>query len=234
MNNTAMTKVLTDDLIVAHLSEVLDYVASSRPLKDHVSVGPGEVFLVGHSRGGKLSVLEAAQDERVGCVALLDPVDNTVYAPLAPGFPSAAQQLREGLPARRARGDLPIALVGAAKGEDCAPKDANYDAFFEAARLGEVGPLFEVVIPKVGHLQFLDGDATQKNFCFASEETGDADVHTVARGVLVAWGLKHLRGSDHTNGLVVDGEVVGDRIDMDKVVEGLEAATGTELQVRRG
>ena len=39
----------------------------------------------GHSRGGKLSALAGAEDARVAALCLLDPVDNTAYAPLAPG-----------------------------------------------------------------------------------------------------------------------------------------------------
>ena len=45
-------------------------------------------------QGGKLSVLTAAVDPRVAAVCLLDPVDNTVYAPLGPGYPSAVQALK--------------------------------------------------------------------------------------------------------------------------------------------
>ena len=36
-------------------------------------------------QGAKLSVLAAVKDPRVKAVCLLDPVDNTVYAPLGPG-----------------------------------------------------------------------------------------------------------------------------------------------------
>ena len=53
------------------------------------------VYLVGHSRGGKISTLEALEDSRVRAACLLDPVDNTVYAPLGAGFPSALAAMRE-------------------------------------------------------------------------------------------------------------------------------------------
>ena len=43
------------------------------------------VYLVGHSRGGKISMLHATADARVRSAMLLDPVDNTVYAPLGEG-----------------------------------------------------------------------------------------------------------------------------------------------------
>lgn len=48
----------------------------------------------GHSRGGKVSVLTAALDDRVTALCLLDPVDNTKYAPLSAEFPSAVEALK--------------------------------------------------------------------------------------------------------------------------------------------
>lgn len=53
------------------------------------------VYLVGHSRGGKLSVLAGLADARVVATCLLDPVDNTKYAPLGLAFPSAVAALRK-------------------------------------------------------------------------------------------------------------------------------------------
>ncbi len=53
------------------------------------------MYLVGHSRGGKLSVLAAARDPRITACCLLDPVDNTKYAPLGPEFPSAVAALHQ-------------------------------------------------------------------------------------------------------------------------------------------
>ena len=50
---------------------------------------------MGHSRGGKLSVLAAARDPRVTACCLLDPVDNTKYAPLGPEYPSAVAALHQ-------------------------------------------------------------------------------------------------------------------------------------------
>ena len=50
---------------------------------------------MGHSRGGKLSVLAAARDPRVTACCLLDPVDNTKYAPLGPEYPSAIAALHQ-------------------------------------------------------------------------------------------------------------------------------------------
>jgi len=55
---------------------------------------------------------------KAGC--LLDPVDNTVYAPLGEGFPSAVAAMR----AERERGEQgpQLVVVGGRFGGDCAPK----------------------------------------------------------------------------------------------------------------
>lgn len=55
---------------------------------------------------------------------LLDPVDNTVYAPVGPGYPSAIQALKE-LGSAQA-GNVPMALIGTGLGGDCVPADAGY------------------------------------------------------------------------------------------------------------
>lgn len=39
-------------------------------------------------------MLAAAVDPRVVALCLLDPVDNTVWAPLGPGYPSGIQALK--------------------------------------------------------------------------------------------------------------------------------------------
>ena len=53
-----------------------------------------EVLLIGHSRGMKISALESLFDERVKCLALVDPVDNTQYAPLDLVFPQRSWEWR--------------------------------------------------------------------------------------------------------------------------------------------
>ena len=60
-----------------------------------VQTGKGDLacFLV-CLQGGKLSVLTAAVDPRVVALCLLDPVDNTVYAPLGSGYPSGIDALK--------------------------------------------------------------------------------------------------------------------------------------------
>jgi hypothetical protein len=71
-------------------------------------------------QGGKLSALAGAVDARVKAVCLLDPVDNTVYAPQGPDYPSAVAAIRH------ARNLLPIAIVGSGRAGDCVPKASNH------------------------------------------------------------------------------------------------------------
>ena len=90
-------------------------------------VRTGGVYLIGHSRGGKISMLDAVEDSRVRAACLLDPVDNTVYAPLGEGFPSAVAAMRD------ARGGPPVVVVGGTYGGDCAPEGSNYLEFLREA-----------------------------------------------------------------------------------------------------
>ena len=39
-------------------------------------------------------MLTAAVDSRVAALCLLDPVDNTIWAPLGPGYPSGVEALK--------------------------------------------------------------------------------------------------------------------------------------------
>jgi dienelactone hydrolase len=88
------------------LQELIDWAASDPILKQVAD--SRRVYLLGHSRGAKVATLAAVRDTRVAAVCLVDPVDNTVYAPLGPGFPSAATALRN-IPDTRF---LPVAIVG--------------------------------------------------------------------------------------------------------------------------
>ena len=120
---------LDDEVSAAILDDLISWVG------DDVTVGPyadaERVYLIGHSRGGKISMLQAMRDKRVKAVALLDPVDNTVFAPLGPGFPSALAGMRAD-PASVP----PLVIVGGANGGECAPSGSNYQDFFAAAPRG--------------------------------------------------------------------------------------------------
>jgi pimeloyl-ACP methyl ester carboxylesterase len=172
------------------IREICDYVAASRALRPLADAG--RPYLVGHSRGGKLSVLAAARDAaagvaRVGALGLVDPVNNTAYAPQSPRFPSATAALRSG--GLLARGP-PLLAVGAGRAADCAPRDANYRTFFDAAP----GAAWEVCVADAGHFQFLDAQTGLQRAVCATGKTEDGAVRDAAAGALVAWGRAALFG----------------------------------------
>ncbi|GAQ77704.1 Hypothetical protein KFL_000020650 [Klebsormidium nitens] len=204
-----LTGPLDDVLSARFISELITWAEQSRILKSKIDTR--RVYLCGHSRGGKISVLAAAQDQRVAALCLLDPVDNTVYAPLAPGYPSAVAALRVGrdgtesirgpagpktvlVKGRYLAASLPIAIVGGAFGGDCAPPDANYRQFYNASS----SPSWEVVIREAGHFQFVDNASTLQDAVCGSGRVDSKVVNDVSKAVMVTWAELMIRGKRAT------------------------------------
>jgi len=157
----------------------------------HGLVDPDGIGLSGHSLGGKLALLEAASDDRVRAAALLDPVDGG--GPVAPDpvrYPSVTPEL---MPQIR----IPLLFIGAELGGEvvvftaCAPREENYQRFFEAAN----PPAIEVTQIEVGHAQYLDPGASA--LAVASCAQGDVPgewVRSVSAAYLTAFSLGTLRG----------------------------------------
>ena len=136
-------------VLVADLLFVLDTLPPEAQ-RYGVRLDPSRVALVGHSLGGKLSFLAAAE-RPVQAVVGLDPVDGGAPGVIDPvRFPSAVS----------AMGSVraPVLLLGAEYGErvkfgtSCAPQDANFRKFFEAAP----GSALEVEQRGAGHVDYLD------------------------------------------------------------------------------
>lgn len=213
---------LDDVVSAAVVLEVADFVASSAALS--ALIDARRLYLVGHSRGGKLSVLAAARDgegagggggsgedsssgggggagssgppppspspspssssSRVKALGLIDPVNNTVYAPQGPRFPSATAALR-GVPALAATPLLAVASGPLVSGRDCAPADAAAPSFFDACRQA---PAWLVELRPAGHFQFLDEQSAVQRAVCASGPVEDEAVRASARAALAAWG----------------------------------------------
>ena len=146
----------------------------------------GGVYLIGHSRGGKISMLEGVEDERVRCACLLDPVDNTAYAPLGDGFPSAVAAMR----AAPEEAGPSLCVVGGKYGGDCAPLGSNYATFLDASRRGDTWGV-EV---RAGHFQFLDSAGLLQRAVCLEGSAADAQVREVAQALMVAHAETAFRG----------------------------------------
>ena len=227
-----------DDLVSAQMIKDLIGWAQSDVLLGQLVDTKGEepsagVYLVGHSRGGKISTLEALEDPRVRAACLLDPVDNTVYAPLGVGFPSAVAAMQEGGEEASTSGRTPpLVVVGGARGGDCTPKGSNYVDFVREASADSWG----VEIAGAGHFQFLDNATfVQRAVCeegFASE----SEVRGVSQALMVAHAETIFRGVTRdaalreTLGRLEDefGNGVGSKIDTDNAAAPWTVLRGWE------
>ncbi|KAF5833553.1 Alpha/beta hydrolase family-domain-containing protein [Dunaliella salina] len=110
-------------------------------------------MLCGHSRGGKISTLQAALGEQnrrqIAGLALLDPADASFEGQGGnPRNPSAAELLGE----LTARERLPLLVIGSGRNKDCIPRNSNYESFYKEAK----GDATLIVVKEAGHFVFLD------------------------------------------------------------------------------
>jgi len=129
------------------------------------------VYLIGHSRGAKLSVQAAAALSRaaaagpadrrrtVATLGLIDPVD---FDPSVQGQPdegggSALPDL-----AALVQAGVPVTILGAGRNADCVPRRISYREFAQTCRADSStrGGSFLAVAHDAGHLQFLDSQTT--------------------------------------------------------------------------
>mmetsp|Transcript_24282 Transcript_24282/g.33438 ORF Transcript_24282/g.33438 Transcript_24282/m.33438 type:complete len:409 (-) Transcript_24282:7-1233(-) len=247
--------VRSDMLIRCFITDIINWVEQNDALGEIADTS--KVYLVGHSRGGKVSVLAASHDPRVVAVCLLDPVDNTVYAPLAPGFPSAVDtlktagrdSLRDNVEASPPAEDnallkqsevlevnwegpaIPIAIVGAGRGADCAPTEANYRNFFGAAP----PPVWELEMENAGHFQYVDGaSGIQRGVCTEGRASFE-DVHNVSFGVMVAWAelMVKRRCAQETDATLVEAKQINNNITSPSPSQVIETVGSSALSRSR-
>lgn len=181
-------------LLAHHAENARDLGAVLDALLAPGRVSPGGVpdpvatGLMGHSLGGKLAFLLAADDARVAAVFGLDPVDGSVLCP-----PSRCPDATDRLPL-----GVPVAVVGetldarSSRGQACAPADDNFQTFFEAS----ASPALEVDVFGANHVSFLDDRAQcglPCRFCNAPRIEDEA-AGEVARRFMVAFFRRHLMG----------------------------------------
>ncbi len=135
-----------------HRALVQDLLFSiQRLLELEIRLDPQKIGLLGHSLGGKISLLAASEEPRVRAVAALDPVD---AGPPGQGPSERFPLARESLDIVH----IPILLIGAELGgkvrfgSPCAPEEANFQRIWERAR----GPAWAINQLGAGHMDYLD------------------------------------------------------------------------------
>ncbi len=139
----------------------------------------GQIGLTGHSLGGKLSLLAASQDSRIGAVVALDPVDSD-DVPVAPD--------------RMQDVEAPVLILGemldsTGSFQACAPEADNFRQFFDASRTGTI----EIELFGAGHMDFLDNpNCIFCTFCQNGDLGGEV-VQAIARRSMIGFFGKHLK-----------------------------------------
>ena len=135
---------------------LLDWVDTSAETPGSILFGSADTSRVGaggHSRGGKTSLLAAADDDRIIASFNVDPVDSE-----PPGFTDPADYPSV-TPERMGDITIPTAYVGGSRssggvvGTSCAPEEENHHQYFINAN----SPAYEYFIDEMGHLDFADG-----------------------------------------------------------------------------
>jgi pimeloyl-ACP methyl ester carboxylesterase len=163
---------------------VLDWaLAADGPLA--AGVDPAQVGVSGHSLGGKVATMIAAQDARVKALFVIDPVN--AGSPIT-GYSAGLPDIVPDLVAPLA---IPFGLVGETTDKEganflspaCAPADQNFQTFYDAAT---VSPwVAEWTIEGADHMDFLDD--SDCGFVCSACKAGSVDP-VVAR--LTLWTLE--------------------------------------------
>lgn len=148
------------------------------------------VATVGHSLGGKVSVLTAIEDARIGAVVGWDPVD--ALPPIPNGSTSVAPEQMAGLTVPFAAVGETLDATGQGFGPACAPEDDNYVAFAEAACASS--DVLEVTVAGADHVDWAEDPATCGFSCFACKAGAldDAVTRTITARVTTAFLRHHL------------------------------------------
>lgn len=174
-----------------NLSGGLDWALAAAELAGKADAA--RVGIMGHSRGGKSSVLAAARDPRFKAFLGLDPVDAK--------SPLGCNETTECPDASDAVGTLTIPTAflgetmdatGGTLGQSCAPAEHNFTTFFASATTKSL----EVTIAGANHMSFLD-DPGSCGFTCSMCKTPTADhavVQNLAYAMTVAFFERNLRG----------------------------------------
>ena len=165
----------TTDLELAHDATVLaDWLITTQ------GVDPKKIGIAGHSMGGKDAMLAASRYGIFASVVAIDPDDNGKLSVAHGGLISLMR--------------APLLLIGAEvawqASSVCAPKEYNYQRFFEQSSPGTI----ELTLKDADHVQMLD---EPDRFGYSICRCGTADtrqVRIIARRATVGFFIQHLMG----------------------------------------
>lgn len=127
-------------------------IAPTGPSASRISgrIDSRRIGLTGHSLGGKISLLTAAADSRVGAVITIDAVDGN-SAPLA----------RDSIAAIRLPTGVPLGFLGetiskTGGAQPCAPADSNYEVLYRSSS----APRFALRFLGAAHTDFVDNPSS--------------------------------------------------------------------------
>lgn len=185
--------------IAQDISKIIDWVGT--PKSGLADRWDGSVGTAGHSLGGKLSLLAAALDSRIGAVAGWDPVDSNA--------PSVTPELMGDIQA-------PLLLLGETLDGTgwtaCAPTDQNYHQYFEAAK----PPALEITVLGADHMDWVDDQNCLPCLACKKGAADHAEVKALTRRTTTAFFLAHLQGSPWMEpwltGSVMQADVTAGRV----------------------
>ena len=171
---------------------VLDWAVETGVLASDAAVG-----VAGHSLGGKVAAMVAEEDSRVRALLAIDPVNG------GNPFSGYSEQLPDIVPELVSRISVPSGLMGetvnasgGSFGMACAPRDQNFQTFFEA--MAAAPWLVEWDFEGADHMDFLS-DPEGCGFACTQCSAGSADPEQVVAATMtlsVAFFRQHLRGED--------------------------------------
>lgn len=162
--------------------------------------------LAGHSLGGKVSLLSAANDSRPDAVFGIDPVDSVPpFQSEGPNYPSVT-------PERMSDISVPIVLLGetvdsAGSFQNCAPADQNFQQYYSASE----SPALEIEIVGADHMDFLDNPNCGLVCSACGPGAADAaEVRSATQGYMTAFFDVVLKGEDAQKTWLTGPEMTAD------------------------
>lgn len=146
------------------------------------SIDANSIGVAGHSLGGKIAIMAASLDSRIGVVLGWDPVEGMG----ATVIPQGVAQI-----------DAPLLLIGEtldAQGlfQACAPEDGNYARFYEAAP----NIALEITVHGADHMDWVDDPSCWVCILCKSGELDHGDVKAFTRRTTLAFVRRYLLGDE--------------------------------------